>query len=371
MSDGDTDVVVVDFGPREIVLRFGAKPVPSTGGDEQSVALSSQVVLDPKVAPRLIASLHESLKEFDRWTLANSKKPKHSIESLLDQTSSMNNPANLRSSAATPSESARRAALLFRLVQALGAPYAHERSFRLREGEVLSNRFLLTLDRSDLGEDANVKILGVCEQMGMHAPVMAAVVREISAARSVHFGFEGDGEDAVYKVYLEFPSDGPESIELEGGNTRLLHRSFKWNATAPQEHVETHYVLHPALDVAGVRAKIGEIYAAPEHRESCEIASEIVALAAARMSADSLQYLEVGEGDNARTSFDINLYDSGLEMRDLHPFLSRMRRHFKIPPGRFQALYDQIKVHAVGHLAGGVHRNGKEFFNLYYGVESR
>ena len=23
---------------------------------------------------------------------------------------------------------------------------------------------------------------------------------------------------------------------------------------------------------------------------------------------------------------------------------------------------------ALGHLAGGVHRNGKDFFNLYYGV---
>ena len=34
----------------------------------------------------------------------------------------------------------------------------------------------------------------------------------------------------------------------------------------------------------------------------------------------------------------------------------------------FQALYDQIKMKALGHLAGGVHRNGKDFFNLYYGV---
>ena len=45
-----------------------------------------------------------------------------------------------------------------------------------------------------------------------------------------------------------------------------------------------------------------------------------------------------------------------------------MREHFGVRPGQFQALYDQIKNKPLGHVAGGVHRNGKEFFNIYYGV---
>jgi hypothetical protein len=32
-------------------------------------------------------------------------------------------------------------------------------------------------------------------------------------------------------------------------------------------------------------------------------------------------------------------------------------------------LYDQIKTRRFGHLAGGVHRNGKDFFNVYYGPQ--
>jgi hypothetical protein len=45
-----------------------------------------------------------------------------------------------------------------------------------------------------------------------------------------------------------------------------------------------------------------------------------------------------------------------------------MRSHFGVRPGQFQGLYDQIKLLSLGHLAGGVHRNGKDFFNVYYGV---
>jgi hypothetical protein len=48
--------------------------------------------------------------------------------------------------------------------------------------------------------------------------------------------------------------------------------------------------------------------------------------------------------------------------------LHRMREHFNVPPGRLQALYDQVKGKALGHLAGGVHRDGEDFFNIYYGV---
>jgi hypothetical protein len=48
-----------------------------------------------------------------------------------------------------------------------------------------------------------------------------------------------------------------------------------------------------------------------------------------------------------------------------------MRQRFAIKPGQFQALYDQIKSQTAGHLAGGAHRNGKDFFNVYYGVQRR
>ncbi|MGH8749675.1 MAG: hypothetical protein ACREU5_11285, partial [Burkholderiales bacterium] len=82
----------------------------------------------------------------------------------------------------------------------------------------------------------------------------------------------------------------------------------------------------------------------------------------------NLQYLEVQEPGNGRRSFDLNLYDAKLQVKDLQPVLYRMRELYRARPGQFQALYDQIRDKVLGHLAGGVHRDGKDFFNLYYGV---
>ena len=87
-----------------------------------------------------------------------------------------------------------------------------------------------------------------------------------------------------------------------------------------------------------------------------------------RTEAERLQYLEVEELENGRRSFDLNVYNAGLTVKDAQPLLQRMRAHFNLRPGQFQALYDQIRGLSLGHLAGGVHRDGRDFFNVYYGV---
>jgi hypothetical protein len=48
-----------------------------------------------------------------------------------------------------------------------------------------------------------------------------------------------------------------------------------------------------------------------------------------------------------------------------------MRDLFSIRPGQFQAFFDQIRNQSAGHLAGGIHRDGRNFFNVYHGVERR
>ena len=57
-----------------------------------------------------------------------------------------------------------------------------------------------------------------------------------------------------------------------------------------------------------------------------------------------------------------------VQVKDIQHLLQRMRERFAIRPGQFQALYDQIKTMQLGHLAGGVHRDGQDFFNVYYGA---
>jgi tryptophan halogenase len=102
-----------------------------------------------------------------------------------------------------------------------------------------------------------------------------------------------------------------------------------------------------------------------------EAALALLDLAAARVDAARLQFLEVEEDGNARLSFDLNVYDAGLAVRDFQAPLARLREHFGVRPGQFQALYDQIRNRPLGHLAGGVHRDGEAFATVYYGVERR
>jgi hypothetical protein len=102
-----------------------------------------------------------------------------------------------------------------------------------------------------------------------------------------------------------------------------------------------------------------------------ESAAAILELAAARTEARKLQFLEVREQGNSRLSFDLNLYDAGLTLRDAQAPLAQLRQHFEVRAGQFQALYDQLSGKRLGHIAGGVHRGGEAFATIYYGVEGR
>jgi hypothetical protein len=99
------------------------------------------------------------------------------------------------------------------------------------------------------------------------------------------------------------------------------------------------------------------------------IVNTVLQRAAALVPVKQLQYLEVGEADNDRHSFDLNLYASGMCLGDLQGELAALRDHFQLRPGYFQALFDQIKSRRIGHIAGGIHRDGSEFITIYYGVE--
>ena len=116
-----------------------------------------------------------------------------------------------------------------------------------------------------------------------------------------------------------------------------------------------------------IEARLARVYRDGQ-QTSFDIAKAVLDLAAAKAPPEKLQYLEVEEQENARRSFDLNLYNAQLQVNDIHHLLQRMREHFGVRAGQFQALYDQINTKVLGHLAGGVHRDAKDFFNVYYGV---
>jgi hypothetical protein len=287
------------------------------------------------------------------------------LEELLDPT------ADMPSSRATAPVTSEHASRLVKVVSSLGAPYALERSFRMRAGELLPNRILLSVGRPDDGSASDEKLTRAFRDIGLPAAFVEATRDDLAQARCVHFGFEGDGEIPRLKVYLEVGGEehvksaqDPDAIP----EPVLEHVAYKWKPGDDDAGVVGRYWWYPHMTAEQIRTRVAEVYHG-DTPESQEIAFEVIALAAGRMPERDIHYLEIEEDANPRRSYSINFYDADLKVRDLYPVLGRMRTLFDVQPGRFQVLYDQIKTRRFGHLAGGVHRNGKDFFNVYYGPQ--
>lgn len=348
MSEVRADAFRASLARNEIRLQFGTmRPVPGV----QTVELQRAIALPPATALRLLSRLREALQGAERRAAA---APRDVVAQM--GTTLLN---------AAPDEAGGRAALLFRLVDDLGVPYRHERSFRLAHERLQANRVLVSLDRARLGADAAERIEPICAELGMPRAVRGRVRQLVAEARCVHFGFEADGARSLYKVYFERRDADAEAARR---SPVLLHLAFKWDAEQPERCVTTRYHWHPRLAAPELRARITAIYG---DGSPLEAALAILELAAARVEATRLQFLEVHEDGNERRSFDLNLYDARLALRDVQAPLARLREHFAVRAGQFQALYDQIRARPLGHLAGGVHRDGEPFATVYYGVEQR
>lgn len=360
MNETRADESRLSFERGEIRVDFGHRSAPDETG-QLEIELTKRIVMPPAAARRLLLALAGELRgRQTRPPAAPAPSEDLPLEALLDPTS------RLDSSRAQPSASGRHAARVFTIVRGLGVTYGHERSFRMRRGELLSNRFLLTVDRASLGRDGDRAILEAWRQLDMPTEYVQAAERDLRGARTVHFGFEGHGDGCRLKAYLELAATLEAAEEAKPGDGPLpLHIAYKWDPESPGRRVISRYMLHPALTREDIGERIAAVY--DPASESLELSRQVLAMAADRMPEEDIQYLEVEEEGNPRRSFDVNLYDAELRIRDLQAVLSRMRSRFEIPAGRFQALYDQIKSRRFGHLAGGVHRNGGEFFNVYHG----
>jgi hypothetical protein len=360
--DSRADAFKASIEAGDIVLEFGRVTQPASAAGGGAVAVSEHIVLPLETARRLHLSLGEALKPHAgtlRATEAQALPPGEAARAARPGASPVR---------AAPDAAGERATLLLRLVGELGAPFQHERSVRMVAGALLANRFLLTVDRRDISGDARGRVLGICERLDMPQAARAAADARFDMASCVHFGFEGDAGHVVVKLYLERAVGQDEARRArEQGAPALLHLAFKWEPDSGT-HVVSEYLWHPALGAAEIASRLARHVYRDADQDSCQIAQAVLELAAARVPAQQLQYLEVQEPGNGRRSFDLNLYNARMEVKDIQAQLYRMRDRFAVRPGQFQALYDQIKGKVLGHLAGGVHRAGKDFFNLYYGV---
>lgn len=346
----------------DVVVEFGQSQAPASRQRETDVVLLVRIVMPLATAKRLMVALSDALEQHDgRLLFAGTGAAARSVAAGPP-------PRGQMAVNAQPDQAGERAALLLRLVAELGIPYQYERSFRMSEAGLLANRYLLTVNTRDMAGDPRERAMAICRRLDMPRGPQVAAEEQFGMAKCLHFGFEGDADSIIYKLYLERAVPMAEAERAKAvPEPVLMHLAFKWDILR-EAHVVTRYLWYPALSRRGTEVRLSQVYRDGRPAPSFEIAKAVLHLATERVPAERLQYLEVLEDENARRSFDLNVYDARLQVKDLQPLLQRMREHFGVRPGQFQALYDQIKNKTLGHVAGGVHRNGNDFFNIYYGV---
>ncbi len=257
---------------------------------------------------------------------------------------------------------------LWQLVGGLKIRFMHERSFRICRGAIFPNRFLLSIRKEDLGPNPRPRIVDLWQRLGMPEGFRNTAGRLLAAAPHLHFGYEASQASCLYKAYLEMavPADRPV-----GPAPMLLYLAFKWDPTAPSRAALTRYFWYPSLSVPGMLDRVAAIYGNGPEGEPLDLVRGLFALTGERIGQGPLRYLEVTEDNSPRKSFDLNLYDARLQIKHLSPFFARMGRHYAIPTEQFEALLGPNKSRVIGHVAGGTHRGGEDFFNVYYGVEER
>jgi len=229
-----------------------------------------------------------------------------------------------------------------------------EKSFKISDGTLLADRYLVGIHKSFI---APARLFELCVQIGMPEKYLPGLKENAQEANAFHFGFEGKGAGGLFKVYLEF------AHRLRPGGTApvLLHLAYKWDCLDGGSATIASYTCHPGLSADAVAARL-------TGGGSFDAAAKILRIAAAR-TAEPLMYLEVGEEGNPRTSFDLNLHAAGIRIEEVGELLAKACAQYSIAEGQFQALYERIKRRSLGHLSGGINREGRDFLTLYYPVE--
>ncbi|OGL00542.1 MAG: hypothetical protein A3I14_00060 [Candidatus Rokubacteria bacterium RIFCSPLOWO2_02_FULL_73_56] len=343
----------------EVTLSFGSKGRRVPGTDELVLEVSDRIVLSPSTAKRLAAMLAHAVRDYEWEHGSLGGEPLPPAAPL----SSRKSPVSLTEG--IPEQ----AAELLRLVEDLGVQPVLERSFKMFERTLLANRFLWGFKRDSLSEDAGGRLLAICERLRMPERFVAAFRENIFQANIVFFGFEESERTQRYKAYLEF---GGRLVRAKAENRRdplLMYLGFKWDADDSRRCSVARYTCHPGLSTDDMLERMARAFAGGPSGTPLALAREIVLQAAGRVAADRFLYLETTEEGNPRNSFDINLYNARLRLRDLHALFLRICEHYAISADRFEAAYAQVSAAPFGHVTGGFDREGKDFLSIYFGAQ--
>lgn len=238
-----------------------------------------------------------------------------------------------------------------------------EHSFKLSPGVLARHRYLAGLSRRDL-PPGSWRIL--CARLGMPTRFLADCEKHLAEADTLHFGVEAHAGGCVCKVYLESWERLNRAREQGGGMPVLLHLAYKWDVLNPAQGAVARYDCHPGLDISHMLARMEALYPAGSDRAGLALAREMLELAARTPGGAAPMYLEVREEGNPRVSFDLNLHAAELNLGAVESQVMRAAAHFGIAESDMRAFYAPLRTMALGHVAGGIARDGRDFFTIYH-----
>lgn len=254
-----------------------------------------------------------------------------------------------------------------RVVEGLDCPFGLERSVKIAPGGVNGDRFLATLHRDELGEDAARGLSMLAAKLGMPGPALPALLRSLPEADIVHVGHEG-GEQPTTKLYLEFAAGVQAARESGAGRPQLVHLAAKWRSGGGEATLSRYVWPADGRGAAAIGRRLGALAATSP---AARLALCLLDLARPRCSDDDLMYMDVEEEGTRRRSFDLNLYAAGLAVADAADALEALAGDYGLGPGLPARLPVAGPGDELGHVSGGGDRSGRDFATLYFGVEAR
>lgn len=256
--------------------------------------------------------------------------------------------------------------LPYLLLAKRGLPFRMEYSFKMTAKSLLNRRYLIGIEKSDI---SIIEMEEICEQMEMPSGYWKAFTEKTADANMFFLGYEENQSRRTHKAYLEFWKKVIETVRDTPLKTEPLplHIGFKWDPADPKKRAISTYFCHPLLPVPGILKRIAALYDGNDDKNASRIIRKLVAQAADRIDLDdSFIYVEVSEEESSRQSFDLNLYKAGMRVEDIRSSLSELFRHYAIEFHRWERFVDSIGDSLLGHISGGIGRNGQAFFTVYY-----
>src|SRR2546430_4149962 len=202
------NAVSAGLAPDEITLRFGMQQGPDL------VTLSHSIVLNPVIAKQFSIILRQAMAQYHFREAPAAPAPSAPQAPILPLMEGV-------------SEQAR---LPLGLIAGLGAGYALTGSFKMYQGSLLGNRYLITLAKAKLGDAADARIIEICRAMGMPQDMAASFAERLGPANYVHFGFEEAGGSCLYKVYMEYWTTWKEELEVRRRSEPFVGRyGYQWD----------------------------------------------------------------------------------------------------------------------------------------------